>query len=125
MTQSIPESNGRDDKGRFMAGNSVARGRPRREREKEFLSAFDRGLPADELSEVVAAILIKAKQGSVPAARLLFEYSIGKPLERFAFENENEFRVAGLSPRQNLEKMQQHIADRVQEMRAAENERKN
>jgi len=123
MTEAKTESNGRDTQGRFTLGNISGRGRPRREREKEFLAAFDRALPAHELSEIVAAILIKAKEGSIPAARLLLEYAIGKPTERFGFENDHEFRVAGMSPRQNMEKMQQHIADRVQEMRAAEEER--
>jgi len=123
VNQNKPSTKGRDDRGRFAPGNSLSPGRPSKEREKQYLAAFDKALPANELSTVVAAVLVKAKSGSIPAARLLLEYAIGRPIQRFEFEDESEYRVAGENPRENLERMQTYIAERVQQMRDAEAER--
>ncbi|NOY41178.1 MAG: hypothetical protein GXP26_04995 [Planctomycetes bacterium] len=112
---------GRDAAGRFTAGNTLSRGRPRRERETEFLDAFCGALPASELAEVTKAILARAKAGNIPAARLLLEYAVGKPTTRIEFApSDEEYRVAGKSPAEGMAAMMERIAAKVKERREYE-----
>ena len=124
-TKTKAKTRGRDSSGRFAKGNSLSPGRPRRDTEREYLAAFQRALSAEDLEAVTKAILESAKKGNVAACRVIFEYAIGRPAERIAFEPEAEYRVAGRSPLQSMEAGLDRINRRVAELRKAESEKNN
>ena len=71
---------GRDAKGRFGPKNNCGQGgdtTPGREYRKAFMKALEDG----DVENVTRSMVGKALDGDVPAARLIFEYAMGKPKE--------------------------------------------
>ncbi len=71
--------NGRDVRGRFTAGNREARGNPHARRVGELRSAMLDAVTANDLAEIVQAMITKAKSGDVVAAREILDRCLGKP----------------------------------------------
>src|SRR5688572_8602794 len=72
---------GRDVNGRFRSGNPGGPGNPFARNVASLRMALLEAISHDDVKEVIEAIKEKARQGDVPAARLLLSYAIGKPTE--------------------------------------------
>ena len=70
----------RDAGGSFLKGNRGGPGNPHARQVALLKSALHEALTEDGIAAVARAMLEKAKQGDVAAARLLLEYGIGKPV---------------------------------------------
>lgn len=77
-----PRPGDRHADGRFAPGNQVARGhgRPSRAHEVQYLTALREVLDVDKWKQIIAALINHAIKGSVPAAKFLADYLIGKPI---------------------------------------------
>jgi len=73
--------NGRDEHGRFTAGNAGGPGNPHAAQVGRLRSALLNAVTEDDIREVAAALVGKAKKGDVVAARVLFDRVLGKPIE--------------------------------------------
>jgi len=74
------QKNGRDASGRFAPGNPGGPGNPYARKVAELRKEMVNFVSVDDLKHVVFAIKMKAERGDVAAARLLFQYVLGKPL---------------------------------------------
>src|SRR4051812_22732342 len=73
--------NGRSAGGRFGPGNKCARGNPHARRVARLRAELLRAVTPQDLREVVAALLAKAKAGEVAAIKELLERLLGPPVE--------------------------------------------
>src|ERR1700680_4032660 len=76
---SNPRDEGRDQRGRFAPGNRGGTGNPFARQVAGLRKAFLQGITVEDLAAIAAALLAKAKQGDVAAAKLVLAYAIGKP----------------------------------------------
>src|SRR4051812_32481575 len=72
---------GRDAKGRFAKGNRGGPGNPFARQVADLRSAFLARVTEADMAAIADAVLVKARQGDVAAAKLLFQYVLGKPLD--------------------------------------------
>lgn len=72
--------NGRDARGRFMEGNPGGPGNPHAAQVGRLRSALLDAVTEDDMRQIVAALVEKAKGGSIQAARVLFDRVLGQPL---------------------------------------------
>lgn len=72
-------SNGRDSKGRFVAGNSGGPGNPHVKRTSELRNALLNAVSADDVEKIIQAIVEAAKAGNTVAAREVLDRTIGRP----------------------------------------------
>lgn len=79
-TPSPTEDNGRDSSGRFTKGNAAAKGNPYAKRVGQLRSALLDAVSEDDVREVIAAMVKKAKDGDMAAARILFDRCLGPPV---------------------------------------------
>lgn len=70
--------NGRDQAGRFAAGNPGGPGRPRRAVEREYLAVLGEAVPLDAWRDVVARALADAQAGDAAARNWLSKYLLGE-----------------------------------------------
>ena len=70
----------RDSSGRFTAGNSGGPGNPYAKRVGQLRSALLEAVTADDLQAVITAIVQKAKEGDIAAARILLDRCLGPPI---------------------------------------------
>jgi hypothetical protein len=70
----------RGSDGRFAKGNPGGPGNPHARQVARLKSALHEALTEEGIAAVARAMLEKAQEGDVAAARLLLEYSIGKPV---------------------------------------------
>ena len=74
-------SNGRDPAtGRFLAGNAGGLGNPLAAKVHRLRTALVDAVSEDDLQEVIASLVDKAKSGDVQAAKVLFERTLGPPI---------------------------------------------
>jgi hypothetical protein len=81
MSQSTGTANQRDDKGRFVKGNTCGRGNPFARQTAQLRRAAVDMVSEEDIRAIMAALILKAKQGDLAAARLVFAYGIGRPTE--------------------------------------------
>src|SRR5439155_11128422 len=74
-----PPLNGHDANGRFARGNPGGPGNPYARRVAKLRQVILNRLTEEDLLAISEALLAKAKEGSVGAAKLLLAYAIGKP----------------------------------------------
>ena len=79
MTSDSNRSNGRDGRGRFASGNRFGPGNPNAARVHELRKAFLDAFTADDVRQVVEALLREALDGNVQAARELLQRALGAP----------------------------------------------
>ncbi len=72
---------GHDARGRFTAGNAGGPGNPFGRRVAELRTVFLEAVTREDLQSIVAKVVEKAKEGDLAAAKLLLQYTIGKPAE--------------------------------------------
>ena len=73
------EKNGRDAQGRFAPGNLGGPGNPFARRTAKLRRELVETVSAEDIKEIAAMLLFKAKSGDLAAAKLLLGYVIGKP----------------------------------------------
>ena len=76
-----PSTTDRDRGGRFVPGNKAAKGNPNAKLTAKLRSVILRAVTEAEMRAVTKKLVESAKGGDLAATRLLFEYTIGKPLE--------------------------------------------
>src|SRR5207249_11270819 len=72
-------ANGHDAKGRWAKGNPGGPGNPFARQVARLRKVIINRLTEEDLLAITEALLAKAKEGSVSAAKLLLAYGIGKP----------------------------------------------
>ena len=72
--------NGRSAGGRFGPGNRCARGNPHARRVARLRAELLRAVEPQDLRDVVAALLAKAKAGEIAAVRELLQRLLGPPV---------------------------------------------
>jgi len=77
--QTTTPDTGRDARGRFQPGNPGGPGNPFSRRVAALRQALLNAVTPEDLQGIVAAMLERAKQGDVAAARLVLAYAVGKP----------------------------------------------
>ena len=70
-------NNGRDNRGRFTEGNPGGPGNPQAKRVGELRFALLGAVTEDDVREVIASVVQKAKDGDMVAARVLFDRVLG------------------------------------------------
>jgi hypothetical protein len=66
--------------GRFVKGNRAGRGNPHAQAVGRLRSALLRAVTSEDIQGVVQALLDKARQGDTAAAKVLLDYTIGRPV---------------------------------------------
>jgi hypothetical protein len=79
---------GKDSRGRFAPGNAYGRGDPHRGKRAMLQAAVTRIVTADDIAEIIAALIEKAKQGDVMAAREVFDRVFGRPVASVEFDGD-------------------------------------
>ena len=74
-------NNGRDEHGRFTQGNPGGPGNPHAQQVGRLRTALLNAVTEDDIREIIGALVEKAKAGNIAAARVLFNRTLGKPLE--------------------------------------------
>jgi hypothetical protein len=72
---------GRGSNGRFLKGNKGGPGNPHARQVAALRQAFFAAVTAEDISTIAQAMIEKARQGDVAAARLVIQYSLGRPAE--------------------------------------------
>lgn len=116
------KSTGRDNRGRFVAGNKFGRGRPPSEIEAEYLQAFNRGCDVEQFQRIVQKLAVLAESGNIAAIRLIMQHALPTQSKRLelATKSTEEYRVAGVPPEEHLREMWERLCKRVQELRKRE-----
>ena len=71
--------NGRDAQGRFSEGNPGGPGNPHAGQVAKLRSALLDAVSAEDVEAIIQAVLKRAKEGDLRAAKMLLDYSIGRP----------------------------------------------
>ena len=69
----------RDERGRFLPGNEGGPGNPYIKRVAALRKALLEAVTPEDIVQVVAALIEKAKKGDVNAAKILFDRTFGPP----------------------------------------------
>jgi hypothetical protein len=69
-----------DAKGRFVRGNRGGPGNPFGPRVAELRGAFLDALTPQDMRDIALALVLKARSGDLTAAKLLLQYTLGKPI---------------------------------------------
>ena len=75
------DPDGRDGKGRFTAGNKLAKGNPHAKRVAALRSALLDAVTEEDMRAVIAKLVEMAKGGDVHAIKELLNRTLGKPQE--------------------------------------------
>lgn len=78
---STPIADGRDERGRFVQGHKHARGNPLAGQVAKLRAALIEAVSEGDIKAVASGLIEAAKGGDVAAAKLLFTYTMGKPVE--------------------------------------------
>src|SRR5262245_42462087 len=76
-----PNTTGRDAQGKFTRGDSGGPGNPFARQVARFRKVLLDSLTDEDLRAIAARFIELAKEGNVPAAKLLLSYTLGKPAE--------------------------------------------
>jgi len=77
--QTQQQQQGREENGQFARGNGFGPGNPFARTVARLRQVAHRVVTEEELEQVFRALLEQAKQGHVPAAKLVLSYTVGKP----------------------------------------------
>jgi hypothetical protein len=82
VNQDAPKASpdARQPNGQFARGNKGGPGNPYARHAAAFRDLLIKCVTAEDFVAVAVAVIEKAKAGDVPAARLVFQYTVGKPL---------------------------------------------
>jgi hypothetical protein len=84
VTQESPATNSdqREANGRFAKGNPGGPGNPFARRVADLRWALVEGVTPEDMRDIAVALALRAQAGNVSAARLLLQYTLGKPVEQ-------------------------------------------
>ena len=74
------ENGGRDASGRFTKGNPGGPGNPFARQVGQLRAAMLNAVDPKDVQEIIEAVVTKAKEGDLRAAKLLLDYSVGRPV---------------------------------------------
>lgn len=74
-----PPATSHNNSGRFTKGNKGGPGNPFNRQVAALRKALLAGVTAEDIEEVLAVLMIKAKSGDLAAIKLLLSYTVGKP----------------------------------------------
>ncbi len=77
--QALEDKNGRDERGRFTAGNLGGPGNPFARRVARYRKALHQCASIEDMKEIGRQLVAKAKMGDLAAIKLLLQYQVGKP----------------------------------------------
>jgi hypothetical protein len=118
--ETAPKSD-RETNGQFAAGNRGGPGNPFARQVAELRQAILDRLTVESAGEIADALIAKAKTGDVAAARLLFQYGLGKPAkavepDRVEIE-EHHLRMESTVPMTELAQPYGHVSvERVNDL---------
>src|SRR5262245_48902085 len=72
---------GRDAQGRFTNGNAGGPGNPHARQVAALRQRLLAKVTAEEMDAILDALLQRAREGNVAAAKLILQYTLGRPLE--------------------------------------------
>ena len=72
-------TDGRDNAGKFSAGNSFGRGNPVARHAQRLRQLFVQAVTEDDVTAIVKKLVAMAKDGDIQAANLLLTRALGKP----------------------------------------------
>lgn len=75
----------RDKKGRFLPGNPGGVGNPYAKRREALKAAMFANVHGQDIATIIRSMIAEAVGGDVQAAKLVLEYTIGKPKETYQF----------------------------------------
>ena len=73
--------NGRDHFGKFLPGNGGGPGNPHARRAGKLRTALLKAVTEKDIRAVAKALVAAAKSGDIPAAKLLLDRVLGKPVD--------------------------------------------
>jgi hypothetical protein len=108
MSQTTGIANQRDEKGRFVKGNTCGRGNPFARQTAQLRKAFVDMVSEEDVRDIVAILLLLAKGGDLAAARVVLSYAVGKPTEaenpdRLDVQEWERWREQMTDPRDNMD----------------------
>lgn len=74
----------------FEKGNTYGRGNPLAKRQAQYRAAFAEAVTDDDMETLARAMLMAACEGDTQAARIVLEYTAGKPLAAEVEEGSGE-----------------------------------
>jgi hypothetical protein len=75
------DNGGRDEKGRFAKGNPGGPGNPHARQASRYRELFAATVTEDDFRAIVQALVTRAKEGDIIAAREVLNRIIGKPVD--------------------------------------------
>ena len=85
--------NGRDERGRFAAGNPGGPGNPHAKKVGKLRSAMLTAVTDDEMRSIVKKLVELARSGNVPAAKEVLDRCLGRPVEADLLERLDELET--------------------------------
>jgi hypothetical protein len=80
VEQTPQDRNGRDEHGRFMAGNMGGPGNPFARRVARYRKALHQCVSIEDMKEIGGQLVAMAKAGDLAAIKLLLQYQVGRPV---------------------------------------------
>ena len=96
-----PVGSGRDNRGRFGAGNKLAKGNPLNKRTQQIRAALLRAVTPTDIREAAKRIVEQARNGDLRAFSELLDRTLGRPVQADVLER--------------LEALEQHLEERGRE----------
>ena len=87
----------RDNRGRFLPGHGGGPGRPPRQREREYLAAFEQICTLDRWRRIVAQACADAEQGDARAREWLAKWLLPPPALKLIHSDEEEQDILDLT----------------------------
>jgi hypothetical protein len=87
-------ANGRDARGRFAKGNTGGPGNPYAAAAAQFRAAIFAAVTAEDVRAIVKKMVELAKAGDLVAARLIFDRTVGPPVELDLLERLEKLEAA-------------------------------
>ena len=92
----------RDNKGRFVKGHKpfIGKnpGRKPRPTEDKYLRVFSDTVTKEDLEEIILSVMARAKAQDMVAARIIFDYALGKPAQRVEVATTGDLNIALVWP---------------------------
>ena len=86
--RSTTDSNGRDEHGRFVAGNCEAKGNPFARRVAKLRSVMLSAVSEDDMQQIIRKLVSLAKNGDVAAAKAVLDRVFGRAPQAVTVDGE-------------------------------------
>lgn len=91
---------GRDARGRFVKGHQFSKGKGRKPRntEEKYLRVFSDTVTEQDLKDIILSVMARAKAQDMVAARIIFDYALGKPAQQIKVESTGDLNIVLVWP---------------------------